>query len=75
MRASETRGRKPGDDEMYLINYVNGTSEHGINFIEACRQIQCRPSCNWAANIGEWIDGQCEVRLNGRLIATIVVAA
>jgi len=56
---------------MYRITYANGTEGHGINFIEACREIQSRPSINWTADVGEWLDGRCEVRLNGRLIATI----
>lgn len=58
---------------MYQINYTNGTKGHGINFIEACREIQCRPSCNWNADIGEMVNGRSEVRLNGKLIATITV--
>jgi hypothetical protein len=59
---------------MYRITFANGTVESGINFIVACQQIQNRPSVNWRADVGEWIDGVCKVRLDGRIIATITAA-
>ena len=58
---------------MYDINYANGTKGYGINFTEACREIQSRPSCNWKADIRDWANGRSEVWLNGKLIATITV--
>ena len=58
---------------MYQINYAHGTNGYGINFIEACREIQALPSCNWNADIGEMVNGCSEVRLNGNVIATVTV--
>lgn len=56
---------------MYRINYSNGTEAYGVNFTEACREIQARPSTNWKADIRDWANGRCEVWLNGKMIATI----
>ena len=57
---------------MYRIRFADGEVSSGINFTDACQQIQNRPSVNWRADVERVSDGWT-VRLNGRLIAVITV--
>jgi hypothetical protein len=55
---------------MYRIRFSSGDESSGINFTDACQQIQNMPSVSWRADIERVSDGWT-VRLDGRLIAVI----